>query len=309
MTTVLITGIGGDIAQCTAAIIRESPGAYRLVGSDTHVQHGGRLWVDSFALVPGAGDASYVQSLMALVKAEGADIVIPMSEPELAALCDVMPRYSDIRWITPGPDAIRAGVDKLRTVQTLASCGIPMPWTFPVSAGLPREYPCMVKERMGSGSRAVFKVSSREEAEHFSKRHPDAIYQEYLRPDDREVTCGVYRARDGRVAVVQLLRRLAGGLTGWAQVIRDPAVDEICMRAAHALNLRGSMNIQLRMTESGPRIFEINPRFSSTVLMRHRIGFSDVLWSLQEAAGLPVEFPPIRMGTIMVRTHGAAIIN
>jgi carbamoyl-phosphate synthase large subunit len=68
------------------------------------------------------------------------------------------------------------------------------------------------------------------------------------------------------------------------------------------------MNVQLRLTAAGPRVFEINPRFSSTALMRHRIGFSDVLWSLDEAAGRPVEFPAVAADTIVVRTQGAAVI-
>jgi carbamoyl-phosphate synthase large subunit len=67
------------------------------------------------------------------------------------------------------------------------------------------------------------------------------------------------------------------------------------------------MNIQLRLTDQGPRVFEINPRFSSTVLMRHRIGFSDLLWALSEAEGLAVEYPIIPIGVTMVRVQGAMI--
>jgi carbamoyl-phosphate synthase large subunit len=51
---------------------------------------------------------------------------------------------------------------------------------------------------------------------------------------------------------------------------------------AKALQLRGSINIQLRLRDGYPYIFEINPRFSSTVVARHKLGFSDVLWSLQD---------------------------
>lgn len=310
MTTVLITSIGGDIAQCVATIIRECTStSYRLVGSDVHDQHGGKLYVDAFRRLPRADDPAYVESLMSLIRAESVDIVIPMSEPELEALCDVMATHSGIRWITPGSKVIKAGVDKLVTAELLAGAGLAMPWTRPVSAGPPAAYPCILKERKGSGSRAVFKANDREEAEYISARHPDAVYQEYLLPDDGEVTCAVYRSRDGRMAVLQLLRRLVGGFTGWAQVIQDPEIREICTRTADILDLRGSMNVQLRVTASGPRIFEINPRFSSTVLMRHRIGFSDVLWSLQESAGLQVEFPDVPAGTRIVRTQGAAVIN
>jgi len=310
MTTILITGIGGDIGQCVATIIRESFGtACRLIGCDTHEQHGGKLFVDAFGRLPVARDPGYLEALLSLIDSESVDTIIPMTEPELGSLLPAFAKHPGINWITPGARVIEAGVDKLETAEALTRIGIAMPWTHPVSAGPPREYPCIVKSRYGSGSRAVHKAHDGTEAEYHARRIPDAIYQEYLEPDDREVTCAVYRARDGRVVVLQLLRRLSGGFTGWAEVIRDVAVEDLCRRAAEGLDLRGGMNVQLRLTASGPRVFEINPRFSSTALMRHRIGFSDVLWSLDEATGRPVEFPAVAAGTIVVRTQGAAVIH
>ena len=49
------------------------------------------------------------------------------------------------------------------------------------------------------------------------------------------------------------------------------------------LDLRGRMNVQLRLTDNGLRVFEISPRFSSAVLMRHRLGYTDLLWAIEEA--------------------------
>jgi carbamoyl-phosphate synthase large subunit len=90
-------------------------------------------------------------------------------------------------------------------------------------------------------------------------------------------------------------------------VIEDKATSLMCQLIAQGLDLRGSMNIQLRLTDMGPRVFEINPRFSSTVLMRHRIGFSDVLWALDEAEGASVIFPEISRDKVIVRVQGAAV--
>ena len=104
-------------------------------------------------------------------------------------------------------------------------------------------------------------------------------------------------------------RRLAGGLTGWARVVDDPGVHELCVRTAKILDLRGSMNVQLRITEQGPRIFEINPRFSSTVLMRHEIGFQDVLWTIEEWLGRRITLGQPAVGTEIVRTCGAAVLS
>ena len=51
------------------------------------------------------------------------------------------------------------------------------------------------------------------------------------------------------------------------------------------LDLTGSINVQLRIQENIPKIFEINPRFSSTVLFRHLFGFEDLIWSIEDSMG------------------------
>jgi carbamoyl-phosphate synthase large subunit len=135
------------------------------------------------------------------------------------------------------------------------------------------------------------------------------VFQEILEPADREITCAVYRKRDGEVLSLLMLRRLTGGCTGWARIIEDEQTSQMCAHIAIGLNLRGSMNVQLRLTDQGPRVFEINPRFSSTVLMRHRMGFSDVLWAMEESEGNVVRYPEIERNKIMVRVQEAAIFD
>lgn len=309
MKTLLITAIGGDIAQGVAAVIRETRPDYRLVGVDTHERHGGTLFVDTFHKVPAATDEDYLPAIRSIVGKESIGIVLPVSEPELAVLTQEQHPFVDgIAWLTCGKEVIATGLDKLVTARRLESLGLPVPWTYPVTAGFPSEYPCILKNRTGSGSRTVFTVVDREDAEYLVKRYPDAIFQELLQPAEREVTCAVFRARDGRVATLQLLRRLVGGFTGWAQVIDDDDTADMCKSIAEGLDLRGSMNVQLRLTDNGPRVFEINPRFSSTALMRHRLGFSDVAWALDDLEGREFQIPEILPGSIVVRVQNAALL-
>ena len=309
MKTVLITGIGGDIAQAAATIIREARPDIRLVGVDMHEQHGGKLFVDEFIRIPAATAPDYLDAIRHILATKAVDILIPMSEPELGVTGLLIMELGENRCITAGTDVINAGLDKLATITALRGFGLPVPWTSPSDDGVPSAYPCILKNRYGSGSRAVFSVNDAEEARYLAKKYPDSIFQEMLEPADREITCAVYRRRDGAIASLLMLRRLAGGFTGWAKVINDKETSRMCEVIARGLNLRGSMNIQLRITDRGPRVFEINPRFSSTVLMRHRIGFSDLLWALEEAEGKTVNFPVFQENQIMVRVQGALIID
>lgn len=304
---ILITGIGGDISQGVATILRENRPEFRLIGVDVHSQHGGHLFVDQFELVPSASELGYLEAIKNIVIKYSVDVVIPMSEPELGAALPFLELNPGVKWITAGERVVAAGLDKLKTVQAISSLGMPTPWTKPVREGRPIAYPCIMKNRFGSGSRAVFTVSNDEDVDYLVKRYPDAIFQELLEPADREVTCAVYRRKDGDVASLLMLRRLTGGFTGWAKVIKDDETSRMCEDIARGLDLYGSMNIQLRLTDSGPRVFEINPRFSSTLLMRHRIGFTDVLWALDEAEGKAVAFPEILDNRIMVRVQSATV--
>lgn len=304
---ILITAIGGDISQGVATILRENRPDLRLIGVDVHAQHGGALFVDQFDLVPSASAPNYIDAIKNIVRKYSVDVVIPMSEAELGAALPFLELAPGVKWITAGVQVVGAALDKLETVHALNSLGVPMPWTKPVSEGCPIVYPCIMKNRFGSGSRAVFTVSNDEDVDYLVKRHPNAIFQELLEPADREVTCAVYRRRDGEVSSLLMLRRLTGGFTGWAKVIKNEETSRMCEVIARGLDLHGSMNIQLRLTDKGPRVFEINPRFSSTVLMRHRLGFTDVLWALDEAEGKSVAFPDIPEDRIMVRVQGATL--
>jgi len=308
---VLITAIGGDIAQGIAAILRESFPDWRLTGVDVHSRHAGSLFVDQFHEVPRASDPGYEDALKAIVNQDAIDLVIPMSEAELQLLASR--GYSEIGGaglLMANQLAIEVGADKLRTAQFLESIGLPAPWTDLAENFLPQKHlPCIFKPRRGAGSKAVYRCDTAEEVAFYRHRYADAIVQELLLPPDQEVTCGVFRTGDGRIAVLQLLRTLTSGFTGWAQVIDDTEIFSQCSRLAEGLDLRGSINVQLRITGNGARIFEINPRFSSTVLMRHQMGFCDLVWSIQDLMGEDVHLFSPKIGTTAVRLQGAQLLK
>ena len=65
------------------------------------------------------------------------------------------------------------------------------------------------------------------------------------------------------------------------------ALPNLTYLSADYIDLNGSINIQLRKSMNRIAIFEINPRFSSTVFMRSLVDFNDLLWSLE--IGNPTE--------------------
>ena len=310
MKTVLITGIGGEIAQSVATIIKESRPDIRLVGTDMDIKpHGGSLFVNKVLQVPNASSEVYLEHMREIIKTYSIDVVIPMTEVELSVFTPLIDELGKNCCITSGQSVLAIGLDKLKTMYALESLGIQNSWSVKADTDTPFEFPCIFKGQRGSGSKNVFVVETHEEATFLSRKFPNSIFQELLEPTDKEVTCTVYRSRDGQIAVLQLLRKLTDGLTSWAKVIDDHATFVMCKTIAKGLDLNGCMNIQLILTENGPRVFEINPRFSSTVLMRHRLGFCDLLWALDETQGLAVDFPNIAVDQCMTRVQNVAKLN
>ena len=308
MPKFLVTGVGGDVAQGICKVISGSFTDAVIVGSDIGHKHAGRLFVESFNLVPRADSNTYVTSIKALIDEFNIDILIPTSEPEIEVLTQISESILPCKILTPGRKVVKFCLDKFETNRFLNSIGLEVPWTIRSGDSLPSEYPCIFKGAKGAGSKVLYIVGDEPEARYLAEKHPDAIFQELLLPDDKEITCAIFRSSSGAIAVLQLQRSLVGGATSWAKVIFDSEIDRTCRLIATELELIGSMNVQLRLTEAGPRVFEINPRFSSTVFMRYLIGFNDVLWSVNDYLGIESSFPDIAVNTELVRVFDSKIL-
>ncbi|MEK6689180.1 MAG: ATP-grasp domain-containing protein, partial [Gemmatimonadota bacterium] len=198
----------------------------------------------------------------------------------------------------PSAKAVSRGLDKLATALFLQDQGLAHPWTDIVGETDPRQLPCILKPRFGNGGRGMLRISDPDLARSYRRTRPEDLWQELLLPDDQEYTCGVYRSRRGEVRVMASRRVWWSGKTYAGTVVRDPLIENYLTAIAEGLELVGSINVQLRLTPGGPVAFEINPRFSGTVVFRHRLGFEDFHWSLQEARGLsPAPFRGVATGT------------
>lgn len=313
MKTLLITGIGGDIAQCVAKIARATSPDITLLGVDIHSEHGGHLFVDRYLTLPRADHPDYTCKLLKMIEVHKVDQVLPISEAELhrLALDQVLPAAPNAGWLYCGQRALAVGLDKFATARFVSDIGWLAPWTV-LAKQMPLSYPCIFKARRGAGSKQLATVYDEDDVRYLQRHCGDnGVFQELLLPANQEVTCAVYRAwHTGEIRVAQMRRRLTGGFTGWAELICDPDVERFCKDIAVALDVHGCINIQLIRTAHGPMILEINPRISSTALIRHKMGFCDVSWLLAEASGRPLPSYQEKASCVVgVRTQGAAVFR
>jgi carbamoyl-phosphate synthase large subunit len=149
----------------------------------------------------------------------------------------------------------------------------------------------VVKPRTGRGSRGLGIVADVGSLNEFLTTSDYAydrlLLQEYV--DGIEYTVSVVVWRDGVVqSVVPKEIVLKRGITQIAVTRRIDRIDAICKAVQQRLRGDGPFNVQLRLDRATgePRIFEINPRFSTTVSLTTAAGVDEVGDTLRQALNI-----------------------
>lgn len=287
---ILVTGCGGDIGQSVGKILNESECVGNLYGCDISDKNAAQFIYSNFFLGLRCTDENYVSNLEAIVASKEIDIVIPISEPELRFFSKMnISKIGTATMIMASPEALKIGFDKLETADFLKKEGLPFPISHDINlVETVENFPVILKSRTGSGSSNVSLVRDNESFQTIKKNNPDYVVQEFLEGDNGEFTCGVFRSSKGIIRTIIFKRELMGGFTGYGEVVSNNEITHILTEIASKLNLIGSINVQLRLTIKGPVVFEINPRFSSTVRFRDLFGFADVRWSIEDKMNYPL---------------------
>jgi carbamoyl-phosphate synthase large subunit len=289
---VLVTGCGGDIGQSIGKILKSKPDRFSAIfGADIHLEHAGKFIFDACFTLPRCHADEYQATVRQLIQENQIDLIIPISEPELRNIHKQ--NYQDDFFGKPvimaNWQSLDIGFDKKFTSDFLAKYGLPYPETQLITTYDKSIFPVLIKSRDGSGSKSIHVVEKQEEMDLFKKIYPEFIAQELLSSDSGEFTCGLFRSASGEIRDIVLKRKLMGGFSGYGTREENPVISQLLHELAILLDLRGSINVQLRLVNGIPMIFEINPRFSSTVLFRHLMGYEDVLWSIQDKMGWQID--------------------
>ncbi len=314
---IMISAANSDICQAMARILKSND-LYkdaRLVGLVPDVPWPARYYFDEVVTVPMASHPSYGQSLVKTIAVVKPDIFIPFSEAELSWFVDhpeIMEQLNTKTIINP-LDVLKIFLDKKSTADFLKSCGVSVPASYAPSALQPQNFPVIIKPRRSAGSKNMTVIRNQNQLagllEEGGSLDEDFIAQELIDVVDAEFTCGLWRA--GNVLRYCTFRRqLQGGMTGIVKVEQHAVIDAMLENIAAALKGDFFINVQLRLRKGIPYVFEINPRFSGTLMMRHKIGFQDFIWTLdwlEKKKEPPLWQPPL--GTMVFRISDECVVN
>lgn len=291
MMNILVTAVGSELAFSVIKALKLASFPFKLFGSDINIEVAGKYWCDKFYQVPLANnEAAYIQKLKKIVQTEGINAIIPTNDLEILTLSrykEVFQNSCNCLIIINTSEEVERFNDKWLSYLWFDEYKIPCPKTYLINVlhendllGL--TFPMILKPRIGGGARSIFRINSIEELLNYSRIMPDHILQEYLYPDQEEYTAGVYRTKNDEVFVIILKRTLKFGMTNTAEVIFNPDLEMFIRQSILKTKLFGSVNIQFRVTDQGPKVLEINPRFSGTSGIRANFGFNDVEMSINE---------------------------
>lgn len=311
---ILATGCGGDLGASVGRICKSSNLIGKVIGCNNHDRHFSKYIYDKYFVVDNFNTENYKLQIDKIVKAEDIDLIIPLSEIELRMISDrnVIDEYSGIPYLSANKKSLEVGFDKLKTIEFLKDIGVSFPKTI-IFSELKDElsYPYIIKSRSGYGSKSIFKITSETEKNKYLKDFPDFIAQEYIDVDDQEYTCGLFSSSDGKnIRSITMHRNLYEGTTSYGSVRKIELIKNLLHKIAEGLQLNGSINVQLRLTAKGPLVFEINPRFSSTVRFRHLMGYMDLIWSIEDLFNKKIsDYKDVNDNTHFYRDSNEVIVN
>jgi len=288
MIKILVTGVGSLIGQGIVKSLNNSCLKYRIIGTDYFASAVGLYWVDKGYLLPDilnpkVDETEWIDALIKIIKTEKIDIILPGLDFEIPILArnkSVIEKLTSTSILVSSNKVVSIGNDKWETVKYLKKHG----FNYPKSC-LPNklniflknnQFPLIVKPRFGHTSENVFKVTNISELNRAIETCPKPIIQEYLSNHDLEYTCGSTFFNGKILSLISLRRTLKNGNTQLAFSENTIEIDEHIKKLTLSIKPYGPINFQLRISDQGPVVFEINPRFSGTTPIRALFGVNEV---------------------------------
>lgn len=276
-----VTGVGGGAGQ---SILKALQGTeYQLVGLDGEVLGTG-LYTTPFSYkIPYANSKEFIPVLLKICEKEQIKLLFPGLDAELAPLSKSVELFAAIGTIVvvSKADVIKISDDKLYTYQRLTELGFRVPYTISLSnyinAPTSIPFPVIIKQQIGGArSKNVFLVKNAEQYASLLKldlNYSEYIVQEYIEGD--EYTCGSVNLNESCKGVIVMRRILRDGDTYKCFSERNEQIEKTIHELLSLIKPFGACNVQLRMRNGVPYIFEINSRCSGTTAARALCGFNE----------------------------------
>lgn len=281
-------------------------------GVDSSVYAPGFVYCDRRLILPEVSNPSYGTQLLTLCVENKIDIVIPLIDPELEVLARKRQLFADKgTMVVISPSAtVEMAFDKYKTWEFAVGHGIPTPRTVltvdEATANIRNgrmRWPLVVKPRKGSASLDI--TYCRDEIQLCGAMDgcPDPMIQQFV--DGPEYGYDLFGDDQFRPISVYCKKKLTmrAGETDKAVSANAPALIEFGSKLLGALKLFGPADVDVILSETGPQLLEINPRFGGGYPCSHLAGadFCRKLIDLRNGKSLTSDIGSCPEGVCMLK--------
>lgn len=283
---VLVTGAGGSAGVCVIKALKEH---HRLIATDTDPLAAGLYLADRGYAVPPADDRRLVPRLLAIARAEHADVLIPTVQEELLVVARNRRRFerNGVVPVVSGEESLTIASDKRLTYSFFRGeryC----PKVFTRSRV---EFPAVVKPVNSRGARGFQVCRNRSELrialERNTRTFGESVIMEYV-PGTEFSVYGLSGPDSSPIVTVPIRRIEVIRESKKAEVVKDPRVQSVAAAVAAQLGLVGPWNVQLMRYDGRIVLIEVNPRFAGTVALVNAAGVNLPELAIKVALGRPI---------------------
>ena len=274
--TVLISAAGGSFFPY---ILKLLGGNYRLILTDA-LEDVGRLYPNQlFLKVPKAGSMEFKAEIKKIISDYHVDYYIPLIDQEISIVLDIGREVKSLRVISPNLEFVNLCLDKYKLMTVLKESKISQIKTclgndFKENFG----FPVFIKPIASTGSRGTWRVDNIDQFEAYFKleefKKDQVLVQEFLTGQEYTISVTVNNL-NSLMAIVPKKIITKKGITIHAFTQRNQAVTNACRKIVDQLHPSGPFNVQLMLVGNEVKIFEINPRFSTTSILTCEAGINE----------------------------------
>jgi carbamoyl-phosphate synthase large subunit len=280
MYRIAVTGVGGGVGQ---SIIKSlSTTDFELIALDGEVLGAGLFAAQTSYIIPYANDPNFINRLLEICKNEKINLLFPGLDAELMPLSLNVDAFKAIGTtiIVSSPEVIAISDDKQKTFDELTKAGVNVPFTTSAMGFNPREidFPLILKQKVGGArSKNIYITRNLDEWVTVVKKIgdylSDFIVMEYIEGD--EFTCGTINLNNSCKGVIVMRRQLRDGDTHKCFTVTNEIIEKEVRLVVEVIKPFGACNVQLRLKNGRPFVFEINARCSGTTAARSMSGFNE----------------------------------
>ncbi len=240
---------------------------------------------------PFATDDGYLAEILAVCARARIGLVVPTIDDELPVLGAARERLRRQGILVAASTLVTAELcnDKFATCEHLRAHDIPAARSYlPADLPVDPSFPLFVKPRRGRGGIAAFAARTPHELAFFCGYVEDPVIQEFL--DGPEYTIDLLCDLGGRAVSIVPRERVVirAGVSDRGRTVRDQRLIDLALACARVVEFVGAVNIQCRLVDGHPVIFEINPRFSGGIPLTIAAGAHFPRMLVELALGRPV---------------------